>query len=134
MVVLILIVLFIIQCFLTILFGMPHDYTFYNVFFAPFFAAVIYFLAGLQKNEGIKRKRVLSYMSEITYCFYLAQLFTYHLADYISDICKIDSIILKIVIAFMICVSLAIVGHEFVEKPAKKYFFSKSKGFGTEKR
>ena len=108
----VLIISLLIQIILTFKFSFPRDYMFYNVFFLPFFMIAVMIMASLK----IRENKVISFMSKISYEFFLAQFFTWGITDYIVKKLLIENILLIVIISFLICFSIATLLHIIVRK------------------
>lgn len=90
----------------------------------PVFSGMILTLCGL-KFTFLKNSKILRYLCEISYVFYLAQFFTWPICRWIfgkfDEVDLISSVWVKISVALAICLFITVVMHEFVEKPVTGY-------------
>lgn len=63
-----------------------------------------------------KTNRILLYASNISYAFFLAQFFTWPTVKAVATKLGFDNNVFKAVTAFVLCVAIAVVFHEIVEK------------------
>ena len=96
-----------------------NDYMFYNLINLPLSILMICTLSSVS-SEKMQNSRVISYLGSISYCFFLAQFFTWRLTAFILRIINQDSNLLKIIISMLICIVLSILLYELVERPFKK--------------
>ncbi len=68
----------------------------------------------------MKANRVISYLSEISYSFFIAQLFNWPIMKKMVELFGIDDNLFKIVSSFAVCLLLAVIIHEMIEKPSKR--------------
>ena len=80
----------------------------------PVSSLSIYYAAQVQKWHF---RGIILYLSKISYCFYLAQLFSNTLCKYIIGRYNISSNSIKIVLAWIMCIFIAIILHHGVERP-----------------
>ena len=76
-------------------------------------------LPALESFKG-RDNKVVMYASEITYAFFLAQLFIWKIMYQLIEIFDIQRNSLKIVASFCVCILIAVGIHELIEKPVKK--------------
>ena len=93
-----------------------NDYMMYSVFGLPIFCLMILSLVNMPYHR-LKNNKGLIYLSKISYSFFLAQFFTWRLANLAIEHLNLDLNFFRISISFAICISLAILFHELIEKP-----------------
>lgn len=93
------------------------NYMLYSWICLPLFMLMIPALASLD----IKPTKIVSYMSAISYDFFLVQFFVWPIVRKIKEVVHMNNIV-TIIVSLVICTGLAIVMHEVVEKPSKKLF------------
>ncbi len=98
-----------------------NDYMLYNWINLPLSILMICTLSGVS-SEKMQNSRIISYLGSISYCFFLAQFFTWKLTAFILRIINQDSNLFKIITSLIICTMLSILLYELVEKPFKKLF------------
>jgi len=69
--------------------------------------------------------RIIRYLSGLSYCFYLAQLYSNTLSKYVIGRYDIRSNSVKILVAWMICICIAVILHHLVELPLVSYLRNK---------
>lgn len=101
-----------------------NDYMLYNWIALPVFIFMIMTLAGIS-SERMERSRVISYLSSISYCFFLAQFWVWKITRFILDYLDTDNNVVKICLSLVVCLLLSIVAHELFEKPVTKWLKKK---------
>lgn len=92
----------------------PHiSYMSYSAMLVPFFSWQL--LA--HTTQKYVMKKVLKYCADISYSFFLMQLFAFKFTDVIVDYFNITSSIYALLIAFFICFFFSILGHKIIEQP-----------------
>lgn len=86
----------------------------YDVMAVPCFIVLIYILGSLEANIGGK---LLVHASNLAYAFFLAQLFIWERAKWAFAHFEVHNKILRIMIAFVMCLTVAAVMHFCIEKP-----------------
>lgn len=76
---------------------------------------------GLGNNSGgeLLNNRFVHYLSELTYSFYLAQLFFVRVSNILLKSFALPNAI-KILVMLLICVLISVALHELIEKPCNK--------------
>lgn len=92
------------------------NYMLYSWICLPVFCIM---LPALESFKG-RDNKVVMYASEITYAFFLAQLFIWKIMYQLIEIFDIQRNSLKIVASFCVCILIAVGIHELIEKPVKK--------------
>ena len=91
----------------------------YGFFAIPIFCLLLKNSAFLE-FDGVWQKivqcRIFSYANKIAYEFFLAQFFCFKIANGMN----LHSSFLKTVVAFLICVIIAIALHEIISRPGKR--------------
>ena len=95
--------------------GIKKDYMLYSWIGLPMFCLIILGVVISDWKYLIKSK-ILNYLSKISYAFFLAQFFVWP----IMRILDIPENILRIMVALLLCVLIAVIFHELIEKPSKK--------------
>lgn len=101
-----------------------NDYMLYNWIALPIFILMIMTLGGISYGR-MKEFRIISYLSRISYCFWLAQFEVWKITRSILDYMDTDNNVVKICLSLMICLLLAVIAHEFFEKPVTKWLKNK---------
>lgn len=96
-----------------------NDYMLYNYIALPSFILMICTLSGVS-FEKLSDSRIMSYLSSISYCFFMAQSFTWKSSVFIFNVAHIDHNAARIVTSLAVCIFWSIVLHELVEKPLKR--------------
>ena len=95
------------------------NYMLYDWIVIPLFACMILTLAGL-KSPRLQESAVLRYASAASYAFFLAQTFNTEIENWLFATCGIQNNAMQIAVSVTLCTLMAIVLHEFVEKPCAK--------------
>jgi len=91
------------------------DYLLYNIIAIPCSAIFLFTLAKVE----LKPLNIVIYVSNLSYSFFLAQLFIWNIMRAITEYVKLSDNIIRILSSFIICLILAIVLYEGIEKPIK---------------
>lgn len=94
------------------------NYMLYSWICLPIFSMMF---PALQKIN-LRGNRLLAYASDISYAFFLAQLFVWRIMRWLIDLFVIKNNSVLAFISFIICCILAIAIHELIEKPGKNMF------------
>ena len=95
------------------------NYMLYDWIAVPLFGCMALTLAGL-KSPRLQNSKTLRYASAASYAFFLAQTFNTEIEQMFFPLCGVQSALLKIVISLALVSVMAVVLHEFVEKPSAK--------------
>lgn len=95
------------------------NYMLYSWIVLPMFSLMLPALAMVQW-ERVCHLQVIPYLSEISYAFFLTQLFLWPVMKFLIEILNINSNLVKILFSFAICSIFAIMIHEIIERPIKK--------------
>lgn len=68
-------------------------------------------------NTRIDNKRLLKYFADISYAFFLMQLFAFKLTNMITQNLGITDKVIAFLIAFSACLLFAMLGHRIIEQP-----------------
>lgn len=98
------------------------DYMLYSWIALPLFTVMIITLSESWNMSGdaFVIKKVLPYLSKISYAFFLAQFFTWPLMHKIIDLVSDDNLF-KILVSFVITLIFSILLHEAVEVYGKRF-------------
>ena len=96
-----------------------NDYMCYNIFCLPFFMFIILGLSEVKFN-CLSNFKIIKYLSNISYCLFLAQLFSNDLSKLIIDYFQIVNNKIIILIGFTSCIIIGIILYEIFEKNIKK--------------
>ena len=88
------------------------------------FTLIIFGLAGF-KNYYLEHSKILQYLSSISYVFFLAQFFVWPSVPVLLSYVNTDNNIIRIIIAFILCIMLSIFFYEVFEKHLNKYLINK---------
>lgn len=104
---------------------MVNDYPAYNFLSIPIFAIIIYQFAVLDKHIGNKLFDYpwVRYLSKISYAFFFAQFFTWDIVRWLQNNTGLFSVHANsrlFTFSLLICLSIAILMHECIEKTAVK--------------
>lgn len=83
----------------------------------PLFMLQIFSMAGVRYHERLNQSRVVTYLCEISYAFFLAQGFCWGIAGRIIELIGRDSNTMRIATSLLICFAYAVLLHELLEKP-----------------
>jgi peptidoglycan/LPS O-acetylase OafA/YrhL len=95
------------------------NYMLYDWIAVPLFACMALTLAGL-KSPRLQNSKTLRYASAASYAFFLAQTFNTDIEKYLFAQWNIQCNVLQIVMSVALCSIIAVVLHEFVEKPCTR--------------
>lgn len=95
------------------------DYMMYSWISLPCFIFVLFGFSGI-KSKTLEKSKILSYCSGISYVFFLSQWHSNIICRSIFSEYSITNNFLKVVIGWGICIVIAIVLHEILEKPIIK--------------
>lgn len=105
----IIIVMFLVKC------QVPHvKYMSYSAILIPLFSLQL--LAHTSKVRQ-SNNHLLKYFADISYAFFLMQLFVFKLTNMITQTLGMTDKVIAFVIAFSVCLLFAMLGHELIEKP-----------------
>lgn len=100
------------------------NYMLYSLVALPMFIMLLVSISRIN-ILSLKNNRIVNYLCEISYAFFLAQFFTFKSTSFLLKFINLDSNIFKIVLSFCICMIYAIMLHEIVEKPCSKFLKKK---------
>ena len=95
------------------------NYMLYDWIVIPLFACMALTLAGL-KSPRLQNSKTLRYASAASYAFFLAQVFNTQIENWLFAACGIQNNVLQIVVSVVLCAFIAVMLHEFVEKPCAR--------------
>lgn len=95
------------------------NYMLYSWILLPTFILILPALAIVEWKK-IENSRIILYLSEISYTFFLVQLFLWPIMTVLVRSLGIQAGIAKIFSSFLSCFLLAALIHELIEKPFKK--------------
>ena len=98
-----------------------NDCMMYNWVALPIFMLQIVSMYGARFPRCISGSKLFSYLSEITYSFFLAQLCTWRTVEYIFSISATDTNLFRIVISATVCIGYTLLLHELFEKPISRF-------------
>lgn len=94
------------------------DYMLYSWIGLPIYILMLFTLSKAENAKGYGR--IITYLSSISYCYYLVQSFVWKSSDFILRIIGKDNNTLRIIVTFHLVIIYAIMAHELIEKPASK--------------
>ncbi len=97
------------------------NYMLYNWIVLPVFMLMMLSF-GNQKSKTFRGNKVLAYLSNISYEFYLVQMFVWPTVQMICQSTGIQSDAFKLIAAFLACTGFAVILHTFVSKPVARLF------------
>ena len=95
------------------------NYMLYDWIAVPLFGCMALTLAGL-KSPRLQNSKTLRYASAASYAFFLAQTFNTEIEQKLFPLFGVQSGLLKIIISLAFVSAMAVVLHEFIEKPSAK--------------
>lgn len=104
--------------------GIPQDYMLYSYLALPLFSLMIVTLAG-SNTLIFAKSNIIQYMSEISFEFFLAQMFLWSISREIIALLGFDGNLHKIIVSLTVCSLIAVSLHELVQKRLKKILNSK---------
>lgn len=99
------------------------NYMKYNVIALPCFSLLVLLGAGI-KTPHMNASRIVKYAVNISYAFFFAQFYAWKITLGIIKVIGIETNITKITISFIICILIAVIMHEAIEKPIKRCHLS----------
>ena len=102
------------------------DYMLYSWIVLPMFSLNLITFAGMDFTKEMMESKVLKYMCDISYAFFLMQLFVWKITLVVLRRIGMDNNIQRIIVSLIICTVLSILMHETVEKPVAKLFKRKA--------
>lgn len=100
------------------------NYMLYSWICLPCFMIMLLGLSGIE-SRVLQQSKVLKWMSEISYVFFLAQFFSNRIGKKIIAFGEIESNIVKILIGWGVCIVIAL-GMRFVEVWINRYLHKKT--------
>lgn len=100
------------------------NYMLYDWIAVPLFACMALTLAGL-KSPRLQNSRTLRYASAASYAFFMAQTFNTQMERFLFAQLGVQDNALKIIVSLALVSVMAVVLHEFVEKPSAKVLKSR---------
>ena len=104
----------------------PGNYMLYDWIVLPLFAWMIASF-GKVRIQPAKGTRLLLYFSDISFEFYLVQIFVWPTMNWIMRQTGISTNLFKAGVSLLICLGYGAVLHELVNKPVRKLLLSKMK-------
>lgn len=95
------------------------NYMLYSWICLPIFILMLPSLASIDFGR-MQNSKVISYLSAISYNFFLAQFFVWNIMRKVVAITGINNNVFNILVSLLVCVLIATIMHEIVEKPSKK--------------
>ena len=93
-----------------------NDYLLYNIVVIPSFALLLLILSNIEVNYN----PIVSYLSSLSYSFFMAQLFIWSIMKHFEEYIDLSNNIMRIMVSFIVCFLIAFILHEGIEKPAKR--------------
>lgn len=100
------------------------DYMVYSVVGLPCFSLLVFSGAGID-TPIVNSSKIIEYAVNISYAFFFAQFYTWKITLGIINFIGVNTNIIRISISFIICLLIAIVMHEAIEKPIKRLLTKK---------
>lgn len=99
----------------------PRDYMLMNWVVLPCFILMFFMLANIRSWRWTDNWLV-RYGSSLTYAFFLSQFWTWTIRIVVVKyVLRVNTNIVRILVSLACCITISILLHELVEKPAKKY-------------
>ena len=87
---------------------------------------MIFLILGNARFDALAGNRFVSYMSALSYAFFLAQFFVWPLSyQALNRWIGIDNNIVRIIVSFTICAGISMLLHECAERPSSKFLRAK---------
>lgn len=99
------------------------NYMTYDIICLPIFTLMLFTLSGVE-SSALEKSKLLRYMSDASYAFFLAQYFTWELSRMVMRYFNWYHNLGNILMSLSICIVITIILHEGVEKPLKKICMS----------
>lgn len=91
----------------------------------PFFAFVILQVSLMENKQfGIFNSSLTTYLSNISYCFFLAQFFVWDMVKKVREVIPLSNYI-SLLVAFGVCAAISVLLYELVQKPIKSLMVQK---------
>ena len=98
------------------------DYMLYNWVSLPCFATILVSFGNLRPKGIINRSTFIKYLSELSFCLYLAQSINlWKVIQRLFEYGGLESNILKITVSFLAYFGIANILHYFIEVPSSNY-------------
>ena len=101
------------------------DYMRYSWIAVPMFMLLIISMYGARFPRNMMDSKIVNYLCEISYAFFLCQFFSWKTTMFIIYKIGMDNNFLRIVISFMVCMGYTILLHELLEKPISNFLKKK---------
>lgn len=95
------------------------NYTLYSGLCLPFFIVMLIGFSGVS-SEALSKSKVIRYCCDISYAFFLAQLFSDTICSILIIELGIKNNLIIILLGWVVCIAIALLLHEAFEKPVKK--------------
>ena len=95
------------------------EYMIYSIVSVPCFTIIVLNVTRIRIRSGWF-KSILHKFSDISYSFFLSQLFVWNICKLIIGNVGFDNNTFRIVLSFLLCTLMSIIMHYVIEDPAKK--------------
>ncbi len=95
------------------------NYMMYSWITIPVFLFMFPSLAIINWGR-LYHSKIILYLSEISYGFYLVQLFIWEIMRKITNFMGVKGNLPKIVLSYVVCFCIAVVMHEWIERPIRR--------------
>lgn len=102
------------------------DYMLYSWIGLPCFIFLLLSLSGV-KSHVLEKSKLLKYFSALSYSFFLAQLFSNGICKRIMTKYSITNNLAIILLGWGVCIIIAFLFHELLEKPITRFLRKKTK-------
>ncbi|MBR3043370.1 MAG: acyltransferase [Oscillospiraceae bacterium] len=100
--------------------GMTSNYMLYSWIGLPLFCVILYGLSGVSFPK-LQNSKIISYLSALSYCFFLAQLFSNRFSLKVIEKSGLESNLFKLLWGWGFCIVISLILHEGIEKPLKRF-------------
>ena len=101
------------------------NYMLYSWVALPMFMVIIISMYGAKSPRNMVNSKIVNYLCEISYAFFLCQFFSWKTTMFIISKIGMDNNLLRIGISFMVCMGYTVLLHEALEKPISNYLKKK---------
>ena len=101
------------------------NYMLYSWVALPMFMVIIISMYGAKSPRNMVNSKIVNYLCEISYAFFLCQFFSWKITMFIISKIGMDNNLLRIGISFMVCMGYTVLLHEALEKPISNYLKKK---------
>ena len=102
------------------------DYMLYNVLVLPCFAVMLFSLGAL-KMPLLEKSKGVSYLSKISYAFFLAQFFAWDFGRKAIEWIGLNNKLWRVIYTLSFCIIVSALAYELIQKPISHLILKKTK-------